>query len=149
MLFVFHSIVRVDLYRDSETRFVPIFPRIDKSQIDKSQISGWVYIYVHRVITFKIRNFCWYFLALGIARGHIQYTVQYSISMLGRRRGGTSFVSLSLFVLLLYNTNFTNKLKLDVLKKLNTKNNSLTGHILFLAMDKITSFSTQRKGWST
>ena len=105
--------------------------------------------YVHRVITFKIRNFCCPFWALGIARGHIQYTVQYSISMLGRRSGGTSFVSLSLFVLLLYNTNFMNNLKLDVLKKLNTKNNSLTGHILFLAIDKITSFSTQKKGWST
>ena len=55
-------------------------------------------------------------------------------------------VDLSLFTLL-YNTNFTNKLKFNDFFKLKTKNNTLT--IQLFIIQKINPLSTQRKGWST
>ena len=55
-------------------------------------------------------------------------------------------VDLSLFTLL-YNTNFTNKLKFNDFFKLKTKKNTLT--IQLFIIQKINPLSTQRKGWST
>ena len=61
-----------------------------------------------------------------------------------RRRGANIFVDLSLFVLL-FNTNFMNKLKSMISLKLK-KGIDCTN---FLYSYKITPLSTHRKGWST
>ena len=86
----------------------------------------------------KLEPFADPLLALCIARSHV------SVGL--RRRGGNISVDLSLFVLL-YNTNFMNKLKFNNLNKFKTQNNTLTVKISIVY--KITPLSTQRKGWST
>ena len=62
----------------------------------------------------KFELFADLFFTLGIVCAHIQGSL--------RRRGGNIYVDLSLFVLL-YNTNFMNKLKFNDFLKLKTKNN--------------------------
>ena len=82
-------------------------------------------------------------MALGIACAHL-------LGGLGRR-GGNISVDLSL-VVLLYNTNFLNKLKFNDFLKLKTENNSLIVQIFFNIHSPPTfrSLSKRKRGlcWS-